>query len=57
LEAAESAGRFPKYSGLIEAELAKAAQYRDVLEVFREIASLENVTLSQPLLKPLAQLA
>ena len=53
LEAAESAGRFPDYTGVVEKHLAEAARFKDTLDIFREISRLEGLTISQPTLQPL----
>jgi len=53
LDAAEAAGRFPKYQDQTEAQLAEAAFWREFMTRFHELSTLENLTLSQPTLKPI----
>jgi len=55
LAAAEEAGRHPKLEGRTETFLAEASAWRDLLTRFHEISTLENLTLSQPTLKPITQ--
>lgn len=53
LAAAEDAGRWPKYEGVVAEQLNEAARYQDFLRLFQSFAKLEDLSLSQPTLKPM----